>query len=386
MRKIIRNFKDLDKPLLIITIAFFIFGLLNIVTASSSESVTRYNTSLYYYFFQQLKMLGTGFGLALIIINVDTKKYRALAPLLFLIIVALLLYLLFAGSDTRGSRNWLYIMGFTFQPSEFAKPIMIVCLGLLFEIFYKKLRNKKINHMNMIGIILIAGVLIPLIVFLQKDFGTMLILTSIFGVMFLASPVNRIEKLRTIVFLGGLGLVFCLVLIAVKGYVLNPTQMSRFDFLNPCDRYETGGYQVCNGFIALNNGGLFGVGISKSTQKYSYIPEPHTDSIFAIIGEEYGVIRCFFVFLAYIYVLKRIMDLASIANTIRGKYFCLGIGTYIFMHILVNLGGLFGVMPLTGVPLPFLSYGGSFTISLIVSLAIVQRVAIETKNQKIKIR
>ena len=80
------------------------------------------------------------------------------------------------------------------------------------------------------------------------------------------------------------------------------------------------------------------------------------------------------------------MDLASIANTIRGKYFCLGIGTYIFMHILVNLGGLFGVMPLTGVPLPFLSYGGSFTISLIVSLAIVQRVAIETKNQKIKIR
>ena len=380
-----RNLKDLDKPLLIITVGLFIFGLLNIVTASSSESVTRYNTSLYYYFFQQLKMLGIGLLLSLFIINIDTKKYRFFAPLAFFTILALLIYLLLAGSDTRGSRNWLNIFGFTFQPSEFAKPIIIVCLGLLFETFYKKLRNKKIKHYDMIGIILFVGLLIPVIVFLQKDFGTMLILTCIFIVMFLASPIYRIEKVKTILFLIGLAFVGGLIMINQKGYILNETQMNRFNFFNPCERYETGGYQVCNGFIALNQGGLFGVGISKSTQKYSYIPEPHTDSVFAIIFEEYGLLRCSVLFILYIIVLKRILDLSSKADSIRGKYFCLGIATYIFMHIFVNLGGLFGILPLTGVPLPFLSYGGSFTISLICALAVVQRVAIETKNKKINI-
>lgn len=385
IKKIRRNFRDLDKLLLIITVAFFVFGLLNIVTASSSESVTRYNTSLYYYFFQQLKMLGIGLILAFFIINIDSKKYRLFAPVAFFTILILLIYLLLAGTDTRGSRNWLNIAGFTFQPSEFAKPIVIVCLSLLFETFYRKLRNRKIKHYDMIGIILFVGLLIPVIVFLQKDFGTMFILTCIFGVMFLASPIYRIEKVKTIIFLIVLAFIGGLIMINQKGYILNKTQMNRFNFFNPCERYETGGYQVCNGFIALNQGGLFGVGISKSTQKYSYIPEPHTDSVFAIIGEEYGVLRCSIIFILYIVVLKRILDLSSIANTIRGKYICLGVATYIFMHILVNLGGLFGVLPLTGVPLPFLSYGGSFTISLIVALSVVQRIAIETKNKKIKV-
>ncbi|MEG2848389.1 MAG: FtsW/RodA/SpoVE family cell cycle protein [Bacilli bacterium] len=384
-KKFRHNLKDLDKPLLIITICLFIFGLLNIVTASSSESVTRYNTSLYYYFFKQLQMLSIGLVLTVIIINMDTKNYKLPAVCGFIGIILLLIYLSIAGSDTRGSRNWLKIFGFTFQPSEFAKPIIIVCLGLLFELFYKKLRNKKINHRPLIGIILMVGLLIPVIVFLQKDFGTSVILLGIFGVLFLASPIYRIEKGKTIVLLIVLSVIGGGILINQKGYILNDVQMNRFDFYNPCQKYETGGYQICNGFIALNEGGLFGVGIAKSTQKYSYIPEPHTDSVFAIIGEEYGLIRCGVIFLLFIVILKRILFLAAHTETIRGKYFCLGIATYIFMHIFINLGGLFGLIPLTGVPLPFLSYGGSFTISLICSLAIVQRVAIENKNQKIKI-
>ena len=161
--------------------------------------------------------------------------------------------------------------------------------------------------------------------------------------------------------------------------------MSRFDFFNPCSKYETTGYQICNGFIALNDGGLFGLGIGKSKQKYSYIPEPHTDSIFAIIGEEHGAIKCSFIFLTYIFVLFRILKISTNATTLRGRYICLGIATYIFMHIFINLGGLFGIIPLTGVPLPFLSYGGTFAISLMCSLAVVQRVHIETKLEKFKL-
>ena len=156
-------------------------------------------------------------------------------------------------------------------------------------------------------------------------------------------------------------------------------------FFSRNSNYEEGGYQICNGFIAINSGGLFGVGIGNSKQ-VSYIPESHTDSVFAIIAEEYGFILCTGIFLLYILVLYRIFRLASISKTIRGKYICLGIGTYIALHIIINLGGLFGSMPLTGVPLPFLSYGGSYTISLVCSLAVVERLAIEKQNEKIRIR
>lgn len=389
MRKVVRNIKhivqDMDKPLLFVSIALFVFGLLNIVTASSSEAVTS-EAPLYYYFYQQLKMLVAGFIVSIIIFCYDTKKYKPLALFGFVAILGLLLYLSMYGTDHRGSRNWiaLPIIG-RVQPSEFAKPVMIVCLALLFERFYARFRNKKINHYDMIGIILFVGLSYPAIVFLQKDFGTMFILFMIFFVMFLGSPILRIDKMKTFAFLFVLAIFAGLVLLSTKGYILSPEQMDRFNFFNPCSNYEEGGYQTCNGFIAINDGGAFGLGGGKSKQKYSYIPEPHTDSVFAIIVEEQGFFRSLIIFLGYIIILKRILSLSSRANTLRGRYMCLGVATYIFMHIFVNLGGLFGILPLTGVPNPFLSYGGSFTISLIISLAIVQRVHIETKRQKIKV-
>lgn len=389
MRKVVRNIKhivqDMDKPLLFVSIALFVFGLLNIVTASSSEAVTS-EAPLYYYFYQQLKMLVAGFIVSIIIFCYDTKKYKPLALFGFVAILGLLLYLSMYGTDHRGSRNWiaLPIIG-RVQPSEFAKPVMIVCLALLFERFYARLRNKKINHYDMIGIILFVGLSYPAIVFLQKDFGTMFILFMIFFAMFLGSPILRIDKMKTFAFLFVLAIFAGLVLLSTKGYILSPEQMDRFNFFNPCNNYEEGGYQTCNGFIAINDGGAFGLGGGKSKQKYSYIPEPHTDSVFAIIVEEQGFFRSLIIFLGYIIILKRILSLSSRANTLRGRYMCLGVATYIFMHIFVNLGGLFGILPLTGVPNPFLSYGGSFTISLIISLAIVQRVHIETKRQKIKV-
>lgn len=379
-----RFINDMDKPLLIATLALFIFGLLNIVTASSSEAVTS-AVPLYFYFYRHLAMLTVGFIASIVVLNMKTKKYKPFVILGYAVILGLLFYLSMYGSDHRGSRNWISIMGFQFQPSEFAKPVLIVSLALLFEKFYYKLRSKKYPHWDMIAKIALVGGLFPAIVFAQKDLGTMFILFSIFVVMFWVGPVVPREKLKTV---GALSIVIAFVLItkvAVSGHILSNAQKSRFDFYNPCSKYETGGYQICNGFIAINDGGLMGLGAGKSKQKYSYIPEPHTDSVFAIIAEEEGFLKCSIIFLLYIIILYRILNLAGKANTLRGRYICVGVATYIFMHIFLNLGGLFGAIPLTGVPLPFLSYGGTFTISLIVSLAIVQRVSIETKREKIKI-
>lgn len=379
-------FKDLDKPLLIITLVGFVFGLLTIVTASSRAAVVNYDVSIFYYFFKQLTFIIIGFIIALIILKTPTKSYKALIPIIFVGLIVLNI-IAWKSEAVAGSNNWIDLKFVKIQPSELSKPFIIAFLAVLFEKYYRDLRTKNIPHYEMIGKILIVAITIPAIVFLQKDLGTLLIILMIIGVMLLSSPILKVEKLKY----GAMLLLVCTAAIgiytAAQGEVLNDARKSRFSsWLDPCGQYETGGYQVCNSYIAINDGNLMGLGIGKSKQKYSYIPEPHTDSAFAIIAEEYGVVRCSLIFLGYILILWRITLISSKASTKRGRYICLGVATYIFAHILINMGGLFGAMPLTGVPLPFFSYGGSFVISLIIALAMVQRVNIETKNQKIKIK
>lgn len=385
LRKTVKYYNDMDKPLLLITLFLFIFGLFNIVTASSSEAVIRYEQSLFYYFFRQLLMIVSGLLISIYIIKKDTKKYGFPAFVSFLGITFCVLYLFLYGTFHKGAQNWLTLGPITFQPSEFVKPIIIVCLALIFDRTKTKLRNVKYKHYDIIGLILFIGLFNSVIIFLEKDLGTMMILMFIFMTLFLSSPVLKQEKTKTIIFLIIVGLCGLLIIKNQKGYILSEEQMARFNFINPCKNYLDGGYQICNAYIAINNGGLFGLGIGKSQQKYSYIPEPHTDMVFAIIAEEQGLIRSSLIFLAYAVILYRILNLSSKVGTLRGKYICLGVASYIFAHIAINLGGLFGMLPLTGVPLPFLSYGGSFTLSLIISLALVQRVHIEYRREKIKI-
>lgn len=384
IRAIGNTYRDMDKVLLWTMMILIFYGLLNIVTASSSEAVTS-EAPLYHYFYQQLKMLFVAFVGTIVILRIDTTKYTWPALFAYVGVFGILIYLSLYGTSHRGSMNWiaLPVIG-TFQPSELAKPVVIVCLAILFEKFYRKLKNPKISHIDMLGIIFFVGLAFPMIVFTQKDLGTAIILSMIFGVMFITSPILRKEKLLWIGRILLLAFVGGLIMWNVKGYILSEEQKDRFNFFNPCSNYEEGGYQVCNAFIAMNDGGLLGLGPGKSRQKYSYIPEPHTDSVFAIIVEEMGLVLSTLIFIGYYLILKRILDLACVASTIRGRYICIGTATYIFMHILINLGGLFGVIPLTGVPLPFLSYGGSFTISLILTLAVVQRVSIETKRDLLK--
>lgn len=377
---------SLDKPLLLISIVGFVFGLLTIVTASSRAAVVNYDLSIYYYFYRQLVFIFIGVGVALVILFVDTKKYKKLLPFLFILMIILNIIAL-RSDELSGSKNWIDFGLFKLQPSELSKPVIIAFLAILFEKYYRKLRTLNLKHYDMILKMLAVAFIIPFLVFLQKDFGTLFILAFIIAMMFFASPILKKEKIKYsfIIILSLLSILAIYTLMG--GNILNDARKSRFSsWADPCGSYETGGYQVCNSYIAINDGGLLGLGIGKSKQKYSYIPEPHTDSAFAIIAEEYGVYRTILIFIGYIILLWRILLISSRANTLRGRYMCFGIASYIFAHIFINLGGLFGLIPLTGVPLPFFSYGGSFAFSLITALAIVQRVCIETKTSKIKIK
>ena len=388
MKGLSRAIKNMDKPLFIFTSILFLFGLLNIVSASSQTAVLKYHSTLYSYFYRQLATIIIGVVAGIFIIKAPTKSYKLTGPFIYITVLVTSLAVSFSsfGAEYSGNNNWINIKGFTFQPSEFAKPIMIVCVALLFEKYYDKLKSVKTEpseKYNIIGKILIVGLAFPVIIFLQKDLGTMLIITAIFFTLFLTSPVPGSYKLRTLGLCAILGFIM-IMMYASKGNVLSGAQESRFEFFNPCSRYEEGGYQICNGFIAINSGGVVGNGIGQSKQ-ISYIPESHTDSVFAIIAEQYGLIVTTIIFIMFSVIIKRILNISMNSSTIKGRYIALGIATYIFLHILVNLGGLFGIMPLTGVPLPFLSYGGSFTISLICALSVVQRVAIEnnlSKNKK----
>ena len=214
---------------------------------------------------------------------------------------------------------------------------------------------------------------------LQPDLGTAIIFSVIVFCLFISSTVSVEVKTKTL--FGCLGLVGAVgIFIASTGNsILLERQATRFDFKNPCSKLLNTGSQVCNGYIAINNGGLTGVGLGNSTQKYLYLPEPYTDFIFAIIVEELGAISGIGIILLYMFVLYRILIIGKRSYTNRGALMCYGIAIYIFCHIAINLLGLFGLMPLTGVPLPFMSYGGSFTICLIAALTIVQRVSIENK-------
>ena len=358
-----------------------IYGLFNIVTASSREAVTNLDKSLFYYFYKHLAILIIGFVASFIVIFIDIKKYGKILPLIFITTFALNLWLVMKGSSTRGANNWIPLGFFNLQPSEISKIVIIICLGFLFEKFFKSFGNKNIKHTEQVWTIILMGISIPGVVFLQKDLGTAIVLFTIFFIMFITSPIPKQEKINSLSILIIILFIAGLIMYSVKGYLLSDAQKSRFDFFNPCSKYAETGYQVCNAYIAINNGGAFGVGIGKSTQKYSYIPEPHTDMVFAIISEELGLIKCTLIFIGYIIIIYRILRISRLAKNVKSRYICLGVATFIFMHIFINLGGLFGLIPLTGVPLPFLSYGGSFTITLLVSLAVVQRIHIETFSE-----
>ena len=365
--------KNIDKPLFILTLILFVLGLVMIFSASNVTSYMN-GGSPYAYFFRQGLFLIVSFIFSIIMVKFNTKFYGMMSNILLIAFVAVLILLLIYGKATNYAVSWIPIGPFTLQPSEFIKVIMIVFMARFYEV-----HEKRLNNFFIALIPLIIGVVITFLIMLQPDLGTAIIFAALTGIVFFSSPVSKVIKLKVIALFFGMCLVIGAVLIMSGGSFLQARQLERFNFTRPCDRLLDTGNQVCNGYIAINNGGLTGIGLGNSTQKYLYLPYPYTDFIFAVIVEELGLVVGIGIILAYMYLLYRILKIGRESYTNRGALLCYGVAVYIFLHVIVNLMGLFGLMPMTGVPLPFMSYGGSFTLCLMVSLAIVQRVNIENR-------
>lgn len=365
--------KNIDKPLFILTLILFILGLVMIFSASNVTSYMN-GGSPYAYFLRQGLFLLVSFVFCIIIVKFNTKFYGMMSNVLLFLFVVVLILLLIYGKATNYAVSWIPIGPFTLQPSEFIKVIMIVFMARFYEV-----QEKRLNNFFVAIIPLIIGTVITFLIMLQPDLGTAIIFAALTGLIFFSSPVPKPVKFKVIVLFFGMCLVVGTVLIMTEGSFLQERQLNRFNFTRPCDRLLDTGNQVCNGYIAINNGGLTGIGLGNSTQKYLYLPYPYTDFIFAVIVEELGLVVGVLIILSYLYLLYRILKIGRDSYTNRGALLCYGVAVYMFLHVIVNLMGLFGLMPMTGVPLPFMSYGGSFTLCLMVSLAIVQRVNIENK-------
>lgn len=371
-------FKHLDKPLLIISVLLFVVGLIMVFSSSNVTAYMRYATSPYNYFIKQGIFLLIGLVLFFIMVRFNTKFYGIVSNVLLIGIISSLFALLIVGQAKNNAISWFDIGPFSFQPSEFAKVISIIWMAN----YYEEKRDRLDSYWCSLFPIFVCG-LVALLIFAQPDLGTTIIYSLIVAILFFSEPVPKMIKLKLVaVILGGCLLLGVVVLGTGKSLILE-RQLARFNFTRPCDRLLSDGNQVCNGYIAINNGGLWGKGLGNSTQKYLYLPEPYTDFIFTIMMEELGGVVGVIIILVYIYLLYRVLLIGRRSYTNRGCAICYGVSIYIFLHIAVNLLGIMGLMPMTGVPLPFMSYGGSFTICLIAALTAVQRVSVETgiRNQ-----
>lgn len=379
MRKL---FSKMDIPLFIMVVLYVALGLVMIYSASNITAVVRYGYQPYHFFIRQAIFVLVSFFIGfLIVLRFPTRNYGALAwPLVFLLIGSLAL-LFVKGKIAGGAISWFDLKYFKVQPSEFAKSILVIFMA----IYYNKLHYKKVKNIYAYFVPLGFAAIIIGLVFMQPDLGSAAIIAGIVFLTFISIPVvqNNIMKFIKII---AIGCILAMVAFLYSGNdFLSSIQKGRLNFRNPCSRYtETTGYQVCNGFIAINNGGLFGVGLGNSTQKYLYLPESHTDFIFPIIVEELGLVTGIIIILCYAYILSRILKIAKTSENLRCSILAYGTFWYFTLHILVNLLGVLALIPLTGVPLPFLSYGGSFTVNAIIMIFVVERVNIENKINKTK--
>lgn len=368
-----RVFKYLDKPLLIISIILFVVGLIMVFSSSNVTAYMTHAASPYNYFIKQGAFLLVGLIFSLIMIKFNTKLYGILSWTLFLGVGVSLFALLFIGKTKNQTISWYDLGKFSFQPSEFIKVISIIWMAE----YYEKNKDNLSSYWVSLFPLFTCGI-IAILIFVQPDLGTTIIYLVIVFAIFLAEPVPK--SIKTKLIFGGVGAIVLatFALLSSGKQLILERQLERLNFTRPCDRLLDTGNQVCNGYIAINNGGLTGKGLGNSTQKYLYLPEPYTDFIFTITVEELGSAIGVLIIILYMVVLYRILAIGRKSYTNRGSTICYGVAVYIFCHIAVNLMGIFGLIPMTGVPLPFMSYGGSFTICLIAALTAVQRVSVET--------
>jgi cell division protein FtsW len=312
----------------------------------------------YFYLKRQLTFLGFGLIAMIFTSIVDYRIWRKYALYIMILALALLAVVLlpYFASPSHGANRWIILGPMNIQPSEFAKLALIIYLSGWLA---RRKDDIKSFSRGFLPFLLILSIVVFLVM-KEPDLGTMAIIAGSAAVVFFVAGASWVHVL-----LGGVsGVLVILALILSAPYRLNRL----FTFLNPQSDPQGIGYQIKNAMIAIGSGGLWGLGFGNSRQKYLYLPEAHTDAIFAVIVEEIGFIRSSVIVILFILLGFRGYKIAKEAPDDFGRFLATGITTWFILQAFINLSAILGLIPLTGVPLPFISYGGS---SLVISLAAV---------------
>jgi cell division protein FtsW len=340
--------------LFLIVAILLLMGLTETISASSTVEI-REQVERFSYFKRQLLGVGLGTIALFVMSRIPYQTYRRHAMSIYLLAVALLILVLVVGRRAGGATAWLDFGPLSFQPSEAAKFAVIVALAKVMERKSKVLGDWK--HFAAPVLALVGTVAI--LIMLQPDLGTLIIV----GAASMAVLLTSTAPLRYVLPLGaggaGLG-----VLLAYA----DPERWSRLtSYLDPWADAGDTGYQVIQSLYALGNGGLFGVGLGASRARWYYLPNAHTDFIFAIIGEETGLVGAMSVIALFTLLTVVGWSIAAKARDQFGKMLAAGIVTWLSLQAVVNIGGVVGALPITGIPLPFVSYGGT---AVVISMAV----------------
>lgn len=352
-----------------IVILLALFGLIMIYSASSVWANYKFDDPFKFVKNQGLFFV-VGIFLMLILRKINYKFYMKYANLILFGCFILLVLVLVPGIGTvrNGSRSWFGIGSFGIQPSEFSKLILIIFTSKYLCKNDKSLKNIKCGVLPILGLtILVFG-----LIMLQPDFGTGVVLVMIIiGMLFVAGV-----DFKFFLKIGVVGVIGIVLLIAVAPYRLKRI----LSFLNPWEDPLGSGFQIIQSLYAIGPGGLFGFGLGNSRQKHFYLPEPQTDFIFSIISEEFGFMGVLIVSLLFIVIIFTGFKIAIKAQDLFGKYLVFGITFWIAFQALLNLMVVVGLIPVTGVTLPFLSYGGSSLLILFIAIGIALNVSRYQKN------
>ena len=349
--------RKMNYPLLISIIFLSIFGIIMIYSSSYVWAEYKYNDP-FKYVKNQLLFFIIGIILMLVVSKINYRLYYEKAkPIILCCIIFLVLVLVPGiGSVRNGSRSWFGIGSFGIQPSEFTK------LGLVIFSARYLTKSKKIIPILFLTFFIFG------IIMLQPDFGTgTIIVMTIIGMLF-SSGLMNIKFILRLVVLGIIGITG-LILIA-------PYRLARIlSFLNPWNDPLGSGFQIIQSLYAIGPGGLFGLGFGNSIQKHFYLPEPQTDFIFSIISEEFGFLGIVIVASLFMIIIVSGFKIALSCNDHFGKYLCFGIIFGFSFQTIMNLMVVIGLIPVTGVTLPFLSYGGSSLLITCISMGIVLNIS-----------
>lgn len=365
-----RQHSGFDNILLIATLMLVGIGIVMVYSASAIIAEDRFNNE-YFFLKRQALFAFISIVIMFIVTRIDHQFYKKTAYIILAISIVSLILVLIPGIGLKigGSTRWFRIAAISIQPSEFAKLGLIIYLACSLS---KKDKNIKTFSVGVLPHLIITGIILSLIM-LQPDMGTALCLGAIMFTMLFASGV-RLSHLSLIVISASPVIYF---LIINKAYRLERWMA----FLNPWKYPTDSGFQVIQSLCAFGSGGIFGRGLGDGKQKLFYLPEPHTDFIFSVIGEELGLIGVLFIISIFSVFIYRGIMIAIRSSDLFSVYLALGITTLIGLQAVIHLGVTMGLLPTKGITLPYISYGGSSLLTNMIALGILLNISSHVKKR-----